>query len=84
MRTTLGTGQRESQEVRRQAGELIHRDTVKAILAELVTPLRAALVDLPAAERTRCNPQSPDVAQKALTLWRDRLLDALNKAASKF
>lgn len=71
-------------DIRKESGELIHRETAAAILAELLLPIRNALDLLPMSERTRCNPQSPEVAQEALTAWRDKLLRVLCSAETKF
>ncbi len=71
-------------EVRVQSGELIHRDTAKAILAEMLVPIRNALDVLPMTERSRCNPQAPEVAEAALRTWKDGLLLRLSQADTRF
>ncbi len=80
----LVEAERDSQAIRRESGELIHRDTARAIMAELLIPIRNALDLLPMSERARCNPQSPETAQQALTEWRDKLLRSVSQAATKF
>jgi hypothetical protein len=45
----------------------------------LCQPLRDALDKLPLAERTNCNPDHPEIAERALTEWRDRLLAIGNR-----
>lgn len=81
-------GIREAEETalesRIQSGELIHRDTCKAILGEMLLPIRSALELLPLSERSRCNPAAPEIAQAALTAWKDSLLLRLSQADTKF
>jgi hypothetical protein len=43
-------------------------------LAEILVPIHNALDLLPMTERSRCNPQSPEVAEGALRNWKDALL----------
>ena len=69
-------------ESRIQSGELIHRDTAKALLAELLVPIRNALETLPITERSRCNPVDPKTAEDALRGWKDSLLLRLSQAGS--
>ena len=71
-------------ETRIQSGELIHRDTARAILVELLQPIRSSLDLLPMTERSRCNPQQPEVAEGALRAWRDALLLRLSTADTRF
>ena len=71
-------------EARIQTGELIHRDTARAIMMELLIPIRNALDLLPMTERNRCNPQEPAVAENALRGWKDALLLRLSQADTKF
>lgn len=67
-----------------ESGDLIHRDSVRAVMTKLLTPLREALDKLPLGERTNCNPQQPEIAERALTEWRDRLLGRMAGAEGKF
>jgi phage terminase Nu1 subunit (DNA packaging protein) len=71
-------------EARIATGELIHRETARAILTEVLVPLRSALDVLPMTERSRCNPQQPEVAEAALRGWRDAFLLRLSQAKTKF
>jgi hypothetical protein len=67
-----------------QAGELIHRETCRAIMVELLQPIRNALDLLPVTERSRCNPSDPKTAEGALRAWKDALLNRLSVAHTKF
>ena len=71
-------------EARIQTGELLHRETARAIMAELLVPIRNALDFLPMTERSRCNPLHPDVAEGALQAWKDALLNRLSVVETKF
>jgi phage terminase Nu1 subunit (DNA packaging protein) len=79
----IAEAEKTALEARIQSGELLHRDTVRAILGELLVPIRNALDLLPMTERTRCNPQSPEVAEGALRQWKDALLLRLSTSESK-
>ncbi len=57
-----------------KAGDMVHRDTVVAELEVGLSPLREALMKLPLNERLNCNPDKPEIAERALTEWRDRFL----------
>lgn len=67
-----------------KAGDMVHRDSVKSMLEQLLRPLREALDKLPLNERTNCNPDHPEIAERALKEWRDRLLLRANAAEGKF
>lgn len=67
-----------------KAGDMVHRESVKFMLEQLLRPLREALDKLPLNERTNCNPQQPEIAEKALTEWRDRLLLRCAGVEAKF
>jgi hypothetical protein len=71
-------------EVRTASEELIHRDTVREIMSELLVPLRGALDRLPLGERTNCNPDHPEIAEAALKDWLHRTLLLCSKAESRF
>lgn len=80
----VATAEKLAADARLHSGELIHRETVRGIMRELLTPLREALDKLPLAERTNCNSDHPEIAEAALTAWRDRLLVRALAAESKF
>lgn len=71
-------------DARLHSGELIHRETVRAIMRDILSPLREALDKLPIGERTNCNPDHPEIAERSLTEWRNRLLARGNVAEAKF
>jgi len=56
----------------------------EAVMVAVLTPLREALSKLPLNERTNCNPQQPEIAERALTEWRDRLLIRASSAENAF
>ena len=70
----VATAEKMATDAKRQTGELVHRDDVRALMAEVLVPIRNALDTLPMTERNRCNPQAPEVAEAALRQWRDALL----------
>jgi len=55
-------------------GDMLRRSDAEAVMVSVLRPLREALDKLPLNERTNCNPQNPEIAERALTEWRDRLL----------
>jgi hypothetical protein len=65
-------------------GDMLRRSDAEAVMVEVLRPLREALDKLPLNERTNCNPERPEVAQRALTEWRDRLMVRANAALSRF
>jgi len=67
-----------------KTGDMVHRESVKAMMEQLLRPLREALDKLPLNERTNCNPEHPEIAEKALTEWRDRLLLRAKSVEGKF
>ncbi len=67
-----------------KVGDMVHRESVKSMLEQLLRPLRESLDKLPLNERTNCNPQQPEIAEKALTEWRDRLLLRCKSIEGKF
>ena len=67
-----------------KTGDMVHRESVKAMMEQLLRPLREALDKLPLNERTNCNPEHPEIAEKALTEWRDRLLLRAKSVGGKF
>jgi len=67
-----------------QSGDMVHRESVKVMMEQLLRPLREALDKLPLNERTNCNPDHPEIAEKALTEWRDRLLLRAKSVEGKF
>jgi len=46
----------------------------EAVMLSALKPLREALDKLPLNERTNCNPEHPEIAERALKEWRDRLI----------
>lgn len=56
----------------------------EAVMVAVLTPLREALDKLPLNERTNCNPDHPEIAEKALMEWRDRLLIRASSAENAF
>ncbi len=81
---TIQEGEERQTAARLASAELIHRDTAQAIYAEMFVPLRNALELLPVTVRSRCNPQKPEVAEKALREWKDALLLKLSTARLSF
>lgn len=65
-------------------GDLINRETVRAWINTWLTPLREALDKLPLAERTNCNPDHPEIAERALNEWRERFLGRCASARKAF
>jgi hypothetical protein len=55
------------------SGDMLRRSEAVAVMVAVLTPLNEALRKLPLNERTNCNPQNPEIAERALTEWRDRL-----------
>lgn len=80
----VATAEKLASDARIHTGDLIHRETVRSIMRELLIPLREALDKLPAGQRTNCNPDHPDIAERALTEWRDKLLVRANAIQAKF
>lgn len=66
------------------SAELVHRDSARAIMSSILTPIINSLDLLPITERTRCNPQKPEVAEATLRAWKDALLLRVSQAATKF
>jgi hypothetical protein len=56
------------------SGDTLRRSDALATMVAVLTPLNEALRKLPLNERTNCNPQKPEIAERALTEWRDRLM----------
>lgn len=71
-------------EARMASGELIHSGSVKSIMTELLMPIRQGLDLMPAGLRSQCNPQAPDIAQAALTEWRDKLYARIMECENRF
>ena len=67
-------------EARKASGELLHVDDVRRIQREVLAPLRQRLDLLPVQERSRCNPERPDIAHAALKEWLERTLLIVSKA----
>ena len=67
-----------------KTGDMVHRESVKSVMEQLLRPLREALDKLPLNERTNCNPEKPEIAERALKEWRDRLLLRAKSAVAKF
>ena len=65
-------------------GDTLRRSDAEAVMVEVLRPLREALDKLPLNERTNCNPQNPEIAERALTEWRDRLMVRANAAENRF
>jgi hypothetical protein len=71
-------------EARKASRELLHVNDVREIMREVLGPLRHQLDMLPVQERSRCNPERPDVAELALQEWLHRTLVMASTAESKF
>jgi len=69
-------------EIRTASKELLHIDRVKRIMCAVADPIRQALDLLPITERSRCNPDHPEIAYRALKEWVDRLLRQVSKMES--
>ena len=80
----VAVAEKLASDARMHSGELINRETVRSVMRELLTPLREALDKLPLGERTNCNPDHPEIAERALTEWRDKLILRANKVEDKF
>ena len=65
-------------------GDVIRCSDAEAVVVAALTPLREALDKLPLNERTNCNPSKPEIAERALTEWRDRLLVRASSAENAF
>jgi hypothetical protein len=71
-------------EAQLKGGHLVSTEAVRTMIAQLLRPLRQALDKLPVNERTNCNPEHPEIAERALKEWRDRLLLRANAALDAF
>ena len=71
-------------EARVASKELLHADDARELMREVLAPLRLRLDQLPVQERSRCNPEHPDIAHKALTEWVERTLLLVSRAETKF
>jgi hypothetical protein len=80
----VATAEKLAADARLHSGDLLKRDTVRRIMMEVATPVREALDGLPMSERSRCNPDHPEIAEKALKEWRDRLLGRVSAMETKF
>lgn len=80
----LREAERMATEAEIQGGHLISTEAVREMIIEALAPLRQALDKLPVNERTNCNPEKPEVAERALKEWRDRLLLRAQSALAKF
>jgi hypothetical protein len=66
------------------SGDVLRRSDALATMEAVLTPLNEALRKLPLNERTNCNPQNPEIAERALTEWRDRLCIRARAALNPF
>ncbi len=66
------------------SGDMLRRSDALATMEAVLTPLNEALRKLPLNERTNCNPQNPEIAERALTEWRDRLMVRAKAALNPF
>jgi hypothetical protein len=71
-------------EAERESGEMLRRSEALATMVAVLTPLREALLKLPLNERTNCNSSQPEIAERALTEWRDRFFVRMNSAENAF
>jgi len=71
-------------EASQENGDVVKRSDAERVMEQLLRPLREALDKLPLNERTNCNPQQPEIAERALTEWRDRLLIRASSAENAF
>jgi hypothetical protein len=81
---SVANAEKLAKEAEIQGGDLVHRDSVREMMEQLLRPLREALDKLPLNERTNCNPEHPEIAERALTEWRDRLLIRCHAVKGKF
>ena len=66
------------------SGDMLRRSDALATMVAVLTPLREALLKLPLNERTNCNSSQPEIAERALTEWRDRFFVRMNSAENAF
>jgi len=64
------------------AGDLMHADTVRRVLAAEAGKLRSLLESLPTAQAAACNPGDPDLAQAVLDDAVQQILDAMSAPQS--
>ena len=65
-------------------GDMLRRADAESVMVAVLRPLREALDKLPLNERTNCNPEKPEIAERALTEWRTRLLLRAKAAENRF
>lgn len=81
---SVASAEKLAKEAEIQGGDLVHRDSVRAMMEDLLRPLREALDRLPVNERTNCNPDRPEIAERALKEWRGHLLLRCHAVKGKF
>ena len=80
----IGDAEQMAGEAQLSSGDTLRRSDVLATMVAVLAPLNEALRKLPLNERTNCNPDHPEIAERALTEWRDRLLLRANAALNPF
>ena len=76
--------EQKATEAQLDSGIVVTVEHVKKMFVALLVPLREALDKLPLNERTNCNPEHPEIAEKALSEWRVRTLERCRKAENPF
>jgi hypothetical protein len=71
-------------EAQLDSSDVLRRSDAEAVMVAVLTPLREALDKLPLNERTNCNPEHPEIAERALKEWRDRLMRRAIAAENPF
>jgi len=80
----VGKIEKLASEAERESGDMLRRSDVERALKAALEPLNDALCKLPLNERTNCNPQNPEIAERALTEWRDRFMKRARAAEMIF
>ena len=66
IRLTRAEAELKEKELQIQRGDLITSEQAKAIIVEVLGPVRAALTSWPAGLAARCNPSDPELAREVL------------------
>jgi hypothetical protein len=80
----VGDVEQRAAEAELKCGHLVSVEAVKAMIEQMIRPLRTAIDKLPINERLACNPEHPEIAERALNEWRVRMILRARRALAAF
>lgn len=70
-------------ERREKEASLVPMSTARAVLVDVLTPLRTEMISCPATLAARCNPGDPEIARVTLEAWARETLQTFADAVAR-